>query len=213
MKITIVYDNTVYTDGLESDWGFACTVETDSGQTILFDTGAQGDILLSNMDRLGIDPNVISTAVISHDHWDHTGGLGGFLSQNRDISLYVPGSSGISPEVKECIPVNEQVQITEGVYSTGELEGIEQSICLETSKGILVIAGCSHPGVGKILDKASECGKVHALIGGLHGFSDFDRVKELDLICATHCTQHIDEIKELYSDAYEEGGAGRIFEF
>lgn len=213
MKITIVYDNTVYTEGLESDWGFACTVETESGKMILFDAGAKGDILLSNMDKLGIDPGDISIAVISHNHWDHTGGLDDFLSKNRDITLYVPGSSGITPDVKECIPVDKPVQITDGVYSTGELAGMEQSMAVETSKGILVIAGCSHPGVGNILDRASEFGQVHALIGGLHGFSDFDRVKDLDLICPTHCTQHIDDINNLYPDAYEEGGAGRVFEF
>ena len=48
--------------------------------------------------------------------------------------------------------------------------------------------GCSHSGVGNILKAASQFGKPYALIGGLHGFSDFDLVKDLTLICPTHCT-------------------------
>jgi 7,8-dihydropterin-6-yl-methyl-4-(beta-D-ribofuranosyl)aminobenzene 5'-phosphate synthase len=50
MKLTIVYDNEIFTQGigLRSDWGFACLLETGEA-TILFDTGARGNILLSNI--------------------------------------------------------------------------------------------------------------------------------------------------------------------
>jgi 7,8-dihydropterin-6-yl-methyl-4-(beta-D-ribofuranosyl)aminobenzene 5'-phosphate synthase len=51
MKITIVYDNVVWEPALTSDWGFACLVEA-AGQTLLFDSGARGDILLGNMESL-----------------------------------------------------------------------------------------------------------------------------------------------------------------
>ena len=55
MKLTIVYDNVVYKKdiGLKSDWGFSCLIETED-ETVLFDTGTEGDILLNNMERLGI---------------------------------------------------------------------------------------------------------------------------------------------------------------
>jgi len=39
MKVTILYDNTVFQSGLESDWGFSCLVETQN-RTILFDAGS-----------------------------------------------------------------------------------------------------------------------------------------------------------------------------
>ncbi len=37
--------------------------------------------------------------------------------------------------------------MNENIFSTGELKGIEQALAVRTAKGIVVIAGCSHPGV------------------------------------------------------------------
>ncbi len=87
MKITIIYDNVVWESTLTPDWGFACLVET-TGQTLLFDTGAKGNILLGNMELIGIDPFAIDAVFISHSHWDHIGGLADFLQH--------PSRSGIS---------------------------------------------------------------------------------------------------------------------
>ena len=50
------------------------------------------------------------------------------------------------------------------------------------------------------------------LIGGLHGFREFDKIKDLGLICPTHCTQHKSEIQSLYPEKFTEGGVGRIIE-
>ena len=48
VKITILYDNTAPVKaGLRADWGFSALVEVDRGKTILFDTGANGEILLN----------------------------------------------------------------------------------------------------------------------------------------------------------------------
>ncbi len=47
---------------------------------------------------------------------------------------------------------------------------------------------------------------------GLHGFRDFDLVKDLGLICPTHCTQFISEIKSRHQDKYVPGGAGKVIE-
>ena len=72
MKITIIYDNTVFRKNLRADWGFAVLVET-YGKKILFDTGASGSILLANMEKLGIAPDGIRDVFISHPHFDHIG--------------------------------------------------------------------------------------------------------------------------------------------
>jgi 7,8-dihydropterin-6-yl-methyl-4-(beta-D-ribofuranosyl)aminobenzene 5'-phosphate synthase len=189
-------------------------VEVEDTTKILFDTGMSGSVLLNNMEKLNIDPKGINCVFISHNHWDHTGGLKGFLKLNNNVKLYLPYSffSFTKPRAREVIRVKDSVKIYENVFSTGQLNNIEQSMVVKTGRGLVVIAGCSHPGVGNILNSARQFGKVIVLIGGLHGFSDFDLVKDLDLICATHCTQYKDRIKNLYPEKFLEGGAGREIE-
>lgn len=239
MRVTIISDNTVYPvrnnssngvykealpagsphgeavgrQGLRSEWGFSCLVEVENTPKILFDTGASGSILLHNMEKLNIDPKSIDCIFISHDHWDHTGGLEDFLNINNDVKLYLPYSFYSQAfKAKEVVKVKDPINIYQNVYSIGELEGIEQSMVIKLNQGLVAIAGCSHPGVGNILNSTKQFGKVIALIGGLHGFSDFDLVKDLNIICATHCTQYKDKIKNLYPEKFIEGGAGREIE-
>jgi len=212
MKITIIYDNQVYEEGLEADWGFSCLVEVKNTPVILFDTGTKGGVLLQNMKKLNIEPGSIDEVFISHSHFDHTGGLLHFLKVNKDAKIYVPISFHKPLAAKEVIGVKESLRIHGNIFSTGELLHIEQSLVVKTEKGLVVVAGCSHIGVGSILEAASQFGKVYALIGGLHGFREFDRVKDLGLICPTHCTQYKSEIKSLYPEKFIEGGAGKIIE-
>ena len=210
MKITIIYDNTSTKPDLKADRGFSALVEI-KGRKILFDTGADGDILLSNMEKLKINPQDIEDIFISHLHWDHTGGLSSFLQLNNKVKLWVPSYLSEGKDAREVIEVKKPRKLYEGVYSTGELDGIEQSLCVETEKGIIIIAGCSHPKMEHILEKASQFGKVCCIIGGLHG-TEPESLKDLDLICPTHCTQYKSEIKSLYPEKYIEGEAGKIIE-
>ncbi|MCU4138653.1 MAG: Metal-dependent hydrolase [Thermodesulfobacteria bacterium] len=210
MKVTIIYDNTAYKKELKADWGFSCLVEAFN-RKILFDTGTDGNILFSNMEKLGIEPKEIQDVFISHYHFDHTGGLQMFLSVNNQVTLWIPPSFNEFLNAKKIIKVNKPMKLYDGIYSTGELEGIEQSLCIQTKKGIVVIVGCSHPKIDHILQTASQFGKVYGIIGGLHG-NPPEPLKNLDLICATHCTQYKSKIKSLYPEKYIEGGAGRIIE-
>lgn len=52
---------------------------------------------------------------------------------------------------------------------------------IKTEKGLVVIVGCSHPGVKNILKVASKFGDPKVIIGGLHGFRDFDLIRGLEL--------------------------------
>ena len=210
MKITIIYDNDALKEGLHADWGFACFIEVN-GRRILFDTGANGTILLDNMKKLNIDPQTVDEIFISHDHSDHTGGLSDFLKINP-TKVYIPASCHQPQGAKEIIKVKESLKIHEGIFSTGELKNIEQSLVITTEKGVVVIVGCSHSGVESILKTAAQFGNPIALIGGLHGFSNLDVVKDLDLICATHCTQQKTKIMLRYPDTFIYGGAGKVIE-
>jgi len=210
MRVTIVYDNTAFRKDLRADWGFSALVEAKE-KTILFDTGGSGSILLSNMGKLGIAPDEISDVFISHAHFDHTGGLSAFLDQNNQVKIWLPRSFRGVKNAKEVIEVEAPARLYEGIYSTGELDGIEQSLCIDTRKGIVLVAGCSHPPMVDILEAASGFGNVYGIIGGLHGNRP-ESLKRFDLICATHCTQYQQEIASLYPDRYVGGGAGKVLE-
>jgi 7,8-dihydropterin-6-yl-methyl-4-(beta-D-ribofuranosyl)aminobenzene 5'-phosphate synthase len=56
------------------EWGYAALVEVD-GRRILFDTGAEPDTVAFNAKALGIDLADVEEVVLSHNHWDHVGGL------------------------------------------------------------------------------------------------------------------------------------------
>jgi len=186
VTITILYDNNEYDERLETAWGFSCLVELPpaSGgageveETILFDTGGDSAMLLRNMRTLGIDPRDVDVIVISHIHYDHVGGLAGFLEENHAVTVYLPEClpESIKETVRkagaELIEVHEPVQICERVYSTGELGDLirEQSLVIETARGLVVITGCAHPGVVNVVREAKDLldGDVRLVLGGFH---------------------------------------------
>lgn len=212
MKVTIVYDNCCAETGLLTNWGFSCLIETDRAPPLLFDTGADGATLLHNMKRLGIDPACLAAVVISHGHADHVGGLADLLALNEQARIYIPASMKARIPGHEVIRVSKPLQISEDVFSTGELGGIEQSLAVKTSGGMLVVTGCSHPGVGAILKAASGCGRVCAITGGLHGFDDFSQMESLSLICPCHCTRYKEELARRFPQQYVRCGAGLTLE-
>jgi 7,8-dihydropterin-6-yl-methyl-4-(beta-D-ribofuranosyl)aminobenzene 5'-phosphate synthase len=211
MKLTIVYDHEVVQAGLQAEWGFSCLVESD-GRRLLFDTGGRGALLLSNMEILNLDPRNVPEIFISHDHWDHLGGLAEILRLNEDATVYLPESCLKPLEVRHVVKVQGPCALSRNVFSTGELKGVEQSLVVKAEGGLVVICGCSHPGVGAILETASQFGRVSALVGGLHGFKEFDLLANLNLVCPCHCTQYKSDIMRLYPETCVKGGVGKVLE-
>jgi 7,8-dihydropterin-6-yl-methyl-4-(beta-D-ribofuranosyl)aminobenzene 5'-phosphate synthase len=56
------------------EWGFAALLEAD-GRRILIDTGARAETVLKNVAELRIDLSDVTDLVLTHNHFDHTGGL------------------------------------------------------------------------------------------------------------------------------------------
>lgn len=199
MNIQIVYNNEAR-EGLRSGWGFACLLNTDT-EKILFDTGDNPEALLANLNALRVKPEEISTVLISHEHWDHNGGLEGFLAKASDGIRIIRPPDFIKP-----------TEILPGIYTTGKLHSFgapdEQSLFIKENKGCTVITGCSHPGVAKILDTVKSFGNITAIYGGLHGFDDFSLLEGMEKIGACHCTRHLDEIKERFAEQFIEIKAG-----
>lgn len=73
VSITVLAENRSLRKDLTAEHGLSLWIEAD-GLRILFDTG-QGRAFLSNAERLGIDPAGADAIVLSHGHYDHSGGL------------------------------------------------------------------------------------------------------------------------------------------
>jgi 7,8-dihydropterin-6-yl-methyl-4-(beta-D-ribofuranosyl)aminobenzene 5'-phosphate synthase len=238
IEITVLYDNYTLHEECQSGWGFSCII-TGMEKNILFDAGGDDDssILLGNMDILQIDPETVDLLVLSHDHGDHTGGweaTGGllsFLDRNSDVSVYLPPSvptwdiqklqaRGITIET-----VSQPMQICEGVHLTGPMgsDVIEQSLVLETPKGLVVISGCAHPGIVQITRKAKDMlGKeIYMVMGGFHlNVSDspiqsvIQQLIELGVqkVGPCHCTgdRTIELFREIYREDFVPVGVGYI---
>lgn len=215
MKCTILYD-TVAGKGFDSGFGFSCLVEA-GGKKILFDTGEDGRLLLSNMKKFDISQKEIDAVFISHAHVDHASGLTSFLNVRKEIPVYVPASAAEAFKAEfeaKITGISNSMKIYEGIYSTGELGSRlkEQSLVVKTKKGNIIITGCGHPGLGNIIEKAREFGVVYGLIGGFHKLDNPDKLSGLKLIAPCHCTMDKQEILARFPNAAIGCMAGAVFE-
>ncbi len=85
VKLTILAENRVNNPKLIAEQGLSVLVQTSQGN-ILFDTG-QTDAFMHNAIQLGIDLNLVDMVVLSHGHFDHTGGLTHFVKHIKPISV------------------------------------------------------------------------------------------------------------------------------
>jgi 7,8-dihydropterin-6-yl-methyl-4-(beta-D-ribofuranosyl)aminobenzene 5'-phosphate synthase len=151
-------------------------VEVDEA-VILFDTGGDSGILLSNMATLDKDPQVIDVVVLSHIHGDHIGGLGGLLDAGAHPVVYVPAvfpasfKNGVRAKT-ELIEVEDAQEIRPGIFTTGQVKGpvVEQALAVETAVGWVVVTGCAHPGVVEMTKAAQQAtgGDIAWVMGGFH---------------------------------------------
>ncbi len=233
LTITIVYDNNEYDERLETAWGFSCLIE-GLEKTILFDTGGDSAMLLRNMRKLGVDPQDVEAIVISHIHYDHLGGLAGFLEENKEVTVYLPEClpESIKDTVRksgaELVEVREPTKVCERAYSTGELGAWikEQSLVIETDKGLVVITGCAHPGVVNVVREAKRLrgGDVHLVLGGFHlcwmnvfqikGIIDGVKKEGVEMVAPCHCSGNL--ARSTFGKAYGENfilvGVGKKLE-
>ncbi|MCF8106857.1 MAG: MBL fold metallo-hydrolase [Desulfohalobiaceae bacterium] len=233
LRLHVVFNNVVSKSHLQSAWGFACLVE-HRDTNILFDTGGDGHILLSNMQKLGLNPKEVDTVVLSHIHRDHTGGLAAFLVHNHEVTVYLPTSfpPSIKHEIRtlgaRTVSVSGAQKLFGRFYSSGEMGQalVEQALIVDTDFGLVVITGCAHPNVAAMAERACEyLGKdIYLLMGGFHlsGSSEAEirsvikRLKALGVekIAPSHCTgeKATRLFREAWGRDFLEGGLGAVIE-
>jgi len=101
VKVTRTPTNsrTDFRKALHSEWGLSLGLESRIGSDtrhLLLDFGYTSNALLNNMEQVGVDGNRIQGLIMSHGHYDHFGGLLGFLEKHRaslpaDLTLYAGG--------------------------------------------------------------------------------------------------------------------------
>ena len=92
LQIVVLAENTAEGRGIQGEHGLAFLVGRD-GQRLLFDTG-QGLVLAANAKVLNLDLNLLDGLVLSHGHYDHTGGLAQVLARvSRPLPVHAhPGA-------------------------------------------------------------------------------------------------------------------------
>ena len=233
MTISVIYNNVNFDKMLTSAWGMGCFIE-GLDKTILFDTGGDGNILLSNMYKMRIKPEKIDIVFLSHIHEDHTGGLWRFLAVNPHVIVYLPSSfpenfkQRIKDKGSRLVEVDRPIEIFPGAYSTGESGNSirEQSLVLKTKQGLIIITGCSHPGIVNIANTAIQIyqEKIYLIIGGFHlGSADDIEIKKIinelkalgvERIAPSHCTgeRATNNFKDAWNNNFIDAGCGAIIE-
>ena len=230
VRITYLYDNTVAAPGVTSDWGFACLVE-GRGARVLFDTGTKPDVLAHNAQALGIDLGRLDAVVLSHDHADHAAGLPA-LGPRPGLRLF--HARGFSPEVvaslgtsrATLVPVIKSTEVAPGIRTSDEFGTTikEEALLIDTPDGLVVVVGCSHPGIVPMLQqiKASSGRPVHAVLGGFHllqtpaaevsGMVAAIKALGVARVGPTHCTgpDAISRFRDAYGDRFIPGGVGTV---
>ncbi len=233
LSLTVAFDNIAFTSGMKTAWGYSCFIETEK-DCVLFDTGSNGSILLDNLENLNLTPQSVNKIVISHTHWDHLDGLNEFLQVNKDVTVCLPNSATSFAE-KKIVSVGAHIErvktpkeVSPGIYSMGELDGVvpEQSIAIHTSKGMVLLTGCAHPGIISIVKQAKSLfpdEDTYLLMGGFHlkdhHHTEIEEIvgfiKDVGVqnVAPSHCTGEtaIDVFRERFQEKFVQAGLGLHF--
>ena len=214
IRITTLVEDTALGGGLLAEHGLSFWIEYGD-KRMLFDTG-QSDILVQNAKTLGINLAETNAIVLSHGHYDHTGGLPAVLDIASKAKIYLhPAATepkfsrkvlgvksiGMSHLAKKAVQRRHVIwtatpaQIFPGMSVTGQVPRInnfedvggaffvdenyqkpdeildDQTLFIESARGLVVILGCAHSGVVNALDYISNLtsqSKIYAVIGGMH---------------------------------------------
>lgn len=218
MKITTLIENEAgHNKELKNEFGLSLFIE-DEDISLIFDTGKSGDFIF-NAQKLQIPLNNTKHVVLSHSHFDHTGGIRKLVDTfNNKFTLHISKTffeekHRITGVIHEFLGnnFNEKYILDKGIninyidtdefklsknitlftnfkslnnfetptryyfrkiYDDYILDSMEDELVLgiDTSKGLLIVCGCSHIGIANIVEniKGRTQKKIYGIIGGLH---------------------------------------------
>lgn len=231
MEIKIVAEASTKLQRLFVGWGVSFLIDND----LLFDTFSNGEVIRDNFLKLGIDVKQIKYIVISHEHWDHYGGLWYVLENNPEVKVYICRSftEEFKSKIKKfnvpLIEVSGLAEIKPNIFSTGEIIGEydgqplpEQSLIIKDKK-ISIITGCSHPGIIEIIKKVKTyfSEPVYLVLGGFHlidkSVSEVKQIVnefknlEVEKVAPCHCTgkQAVKLFKQNFKENFIEVSTGK----
>lgn len=247
IKITTLIENSPGEHkALKAEHGISFFIEVD-GHALLFDTGQTGTFI-ENAKQLRVDLTALEYVVLSHGHYDHSGGLRSlaalttnfeliagqgffaekysfengryeYLGNNFDehylrrneiscrfvkqpLTELIPGVFVVTqfPRKHADEMINPRFKILQDGEMLPDPYNDEILVAIDSPKGLVVVLGCSHPGMKNMLDAASESIRrpIHAVLGGTHlvEANDQNLLKSLDylnngdleFIGVSHCT-------------------------
>ena len=271
IKITTLIENNANDNKkLINEHGLSLLIETKDNR-YLFDTGQTSDFL-KNAYVLNINLNNLDGVILSHGHYDHTGGIKELLKKHTNINnLYISkyfsnnkykklndGTykyNGIPFDLKEIESLictkkinSDMYKLCDNIYIfsnfkiTNKYEILNENMliknnkgyiidkfkdeiamCINTDKGIIIIAGCSHRGIINIVNsiKNKLNKKVRGIIGGTHLIHcnskrlqfTLNELKKLNLefLAVSHCTgsENINILKETFKDKFILNNTGK----
>ena len=220
-KARIIYDSKTER-GFTSGWGFSVLLSKDDFN-LLFDCGWDGHVLRDNLGRFGLTFADLDMIFISHGHWDHISGLTEILHD-----MFIPGQieivlpSNLSSNLKREISrrartreISSRTELLPSIWSTGPL-GLgekEQALVIDCGGMGIVVTGCCHPGIGKVLSEAEKIVEPKYIIGGIHDSNPADIPSSIERIILCHCTSNADKFKMCFGTRVLIGSVGSVYDF
>ena len=202
-SITILVENTANQSGLLAEHGLAMWIERGP-QHVLFDTG-QGMALVHNADKLGVDLSTAAAVVLSHGHYDHTGGLLSALPDFRQATVYahvtafrdrcargpdgtvrhggapIESTSWLASHVGLMVPIrSEPLEIVDGLWLTGQIP--RENDFEDTGGAFFLDQACAQP--DPIVDDQAIYFRSAEGMVVLLGCAHAGVINTLDYICA-----------------------------
>ena len=250
VKVTTLIENSPGEHlALKTEHGISFFIEKD-GHNILFDTGQTGTFI-ENAEQLRVDLSSLESVVLSHGHYDHSGGLRTLTQITTDFKLFMgqgffDEKYGYKNNSYEYLGNNfdqkfleEQgiayqfvdqplLEIAPGIYVVTQFPRKHQDevinprfkvmkngsmqpdpfddevlLAVDTDEGLVVLLGCSHPGMKNMIDATADLIQrpIYAILGGTHlvesnenslGMSlDYLQNDALKVIGVSHCTGQV----------------------